>query len=318
MKIVVLDGYALNPGDLSWAEFEALGDLTVYDRSTPEEAVERARGCDALITNKALVSSEIIHNEESLQYIGVLATGVNIVDVDAATELNIPVCNVVGYGPESVAQMVFAHILNFTHRIAEQSADAKAGGWARSPDFCYWNHPLIELKDLTLGIIGFGQIGEACAKIGHGFGMDVTAYTHDFTKILPSGVSWRSLGELFSESDIVTLHCPLTEKTENLVDEERIQQMKKTAILINTGRGQLVDEEALAKALNEGRIAGAGLDVLSTEPPDPNNPLLSAKNCFITPHTAWATQAARSRLMSMAADNLKAFQDGEVTNCVNL
>ena len=318
MKIVVLDGYALNPGDLAWAEFEALGELIVYDRTSPEDVLERSQGCDVLITNKATVSRETIQATETLKYIGVLATGVNIVDVDAATERGIPVCNVTGYGPGSVAQMVFAHILNFTHRLAEQAADAQGGGWAKSPDFCYWIQPLVELKDQTLGIVGLGQIGQVTARIAQGFGMNVVAYTRDQSREARDGVSWASLDELFSESDFISLHCPLTPETENMINEARIIQMKSSAILINTGRGQLVDEHALAHGLNQGQIAGAGLDVLTSEPPNQDNPLLRAKNCVVTPHIAWATQAARNRLMQMAAENLKAFQRGEVQNCVNL
>lgn len=317
MKIVVLDGYALNPGDLNWEAFEAFGELVVYDRSLPEEVLERAQGCDVLITNKALVSAEIIGATDTLKYIGVLATGVNIVDVNAATERGIPVCNVAGYGLESVAQMAFAHMLNFTHRLSEQSADAMAGGWANSPDFCYWNYPLVELKDLTLGIVGLGQIGQATARIAQGFGMKVIASTRDSSRPAPEGVEWKSLDQLFSESDFISLHCPLTPETENMINQDRINQMKSSAILINTGRGQLVDEEALANGLNEGLIAGAGLDVLSSEPPDSNNPLLSARNCFVTPHIAWATRAARSRLMNMAVENLSSFLDGKAINRVN-
>ena len=318
MNIVVLDGHTLNPGDLSWEEFEELGEVVVYDRSSAEEVIERCRDCDAIITNKAIVSADSIRGSENLKYIGVTATGVNIVDLDAATDEGIPVCNVAGYGSESVAQMVFAHILNFTHRLAEQAADAQAGGWVKSPDFCYWNYPLVELKDMTLGIVGLGQIGEAVARIALAFGMNVTAYTRDASRILPDGISWRSLEELIEESDFISLHCPLTSETENLINPDRLNEMKESAILINTGRGQLVDEQALADALNSGRIAGAGLDVLSVEPPSPDNPLLSAKNCVITPHIAWATRASRSRLMSMAAENLRQFQAGELTNCVNL
>ena len=317
MKIVVLDGYALNPGDLSWAGFEKLGELTVYDRSSPDEVLERARGCDALITNKAIVSAETIEATDSLKFIGVLATGVNIVDVDAAAAKGIPVCNVAGYGPESVAQMVFAHILNFTHRLADQARDAMAGGWSGQPDFCYWTHPLVELKDQTLGIIGLGQIGSATARIAQGFGMQVIAYTRDRSRQAPSGVTWVDMDQLFDESDYVSLHCPLTDENEEMINEARLKQMKSSAILINTGRGQLVDEAALAQALEAGDIAGAGLDVLTTEPPDQNHPLLSAKNCFVTPHIAWATKAARSRLMDMAVENLQSFQNGEVINRVN-
>ena len=317
MKIVILDGHTLNPGDLSWEGFEGLGELKVYDRSSPEEVLERAQGCDALITNKAIVSAETIAAVSSLKYIGVLATGFNIVDVEAATARNIPVCNVVGYGPESVAQMVFAHILNFTHRLADQSRDAMAGGWATQPDFCYWTHPLIELKDQTLGIVGLGQIGSATARIAQGFGMQVIAYTRNPDRPAPDGVTWVTLDQLFEESDYISLHCPLTEDNENMINADRLAQMKSSAILINTGRGQLVDEPVLAKALEEGQIAGAGLDVLSSEPPSQGNPLLGVKNCFVTPHIAWATKAARSRLMDLAVDNLRSFQAGKAINRVN-
>ena len=318
MKIVVLDGYALNPGDLDWTGFEALGDLTVYDRSSTEEVAQRSFGADALITNKALVTREIIDACESLKYVGVLATGVNIVDLEAAAARNVPDCNIAGYGPYSVAQMAFAHILNHTHRLAEHAADVKAGGWSKCPDFCYWLHPLTELKDLTLGIVGLGMIGQASARIAHGFGMQVIAYDQYQSPHAPDFVDWKSLDEVFSESDFITLHCPLTDETDRLVNKERIQQMKSTAILINTARGPLVDEVALANALNEGRIAGAGVDVLTEEPPSMDNPLMTAKNCYITPHISWATHKARSRLMQMAVDNLVAFQAGNPTNCVNL
>lgn len=317
MKIVVLDGHTLNPGDLSWEAFEALGEVVVYDRSTPEEVEERAKGCDVLITNKAIVSAETIRNTDSLKYIGVTATGVNIVDVDAASERGIPVTNVSGYGPDSVAQMVFAHILNFTNRLAEQVDDVRDGGWIRSEDFCYWLHPLTELRGLTIGIVGLGEIGGTVARIAHGFRMKVIAYTRDPNRESPDHVEWVDLDELFVGSDFVTLHCPLTPETEGMVDERRLRLMKPSAYLLNTGRGQLVDERALADALNEDEIAGAGLDVLSSEPPSPDNPLLSAKNCSITPHIAWATKAARERLMQMSADNLKAFVQGEAINTVN-
>ena len=317
MKIVILDGYTLNPGDLSWEAFEALGEVVVHDRSTPEEVEERAKGCDVLITNKAIVSAETIRNSESLKYIGVTATGVNIVDVEAATERGITVSNVSGYGPDSVAQMVFAHILNFTNRIAEQIDDVRDGGWTSSEDFCYWLHPLTELRGLTIGIVGLGEIGGAVARIAHGFGMKVIAYTRDPNRESPDYVEWVGLDELFVGSDFVTLHCPLTSETEEIVDERRLRLMKSSAYLLNTGRGQLVDEQALSNALNDNEIAGAGLDVLSSEPPCRGNPLLSAKNCSITPHIAWATMAARERLMKMSADNLKAFVQGEAINRVN-
>ena len=317
MKIVVLDGHTLNPGDLSWEAFEVFGEVVVYDRSTPEDVQERARGCDVLITNKAIVSAETIRSTESLKYIGVTATGVNIVDVEAATERAITVTNVSGYGPDSVAQMVFAHILNFTNRTAEQIDDVRDGGWTSSEDFCYWLHPLTELRGMTIGIVGLGEIGGAVARIAHGFRMKVIAYTRDPGRESPDHVEWVDLDELFVGSDFVTLHCPLTPETEGMVNERRLRLMKDSAYLLNTGRGQLVDEQVLADALNGDEIAGAGLDVLSSEPPSPDNPLLSAKNCSITPHIAWATKAARERLMQMSADNLKAFVQGEAINTVN-
>ena len=318
MKIVIIDGYTLNPGDLSWEGFEALGDLTVYDRSSDEEVAERSQGAEALITNKAIVSRELIESLESLKYIGVLATGVNIVDLDAATVRNIPVCNIAGYGPYSVAQMVFAHILNHTHHLAEHVADVKDGGWSRCPDFCYWLHPLIELKDLTLGIVGLGMIGRASAGIAKGFGMKVLAHDPFVSGDPPEGIEFTDLDELFSQSDFLTLHCPLTDDNEKFVNADRLAQMKSTAFLVNTARGPLVDEDALASVLNEGRIAGAGVDVLFEEPPGMDNPLMTAKNCSITPHISWATKMARSRLMGMAVDNLVAYKKGEITNCVNL
>ena len=317
MKIVILDGYTLNPGDLSWKVFEELGEVVVYERSSPEEVIERSLDCDALITNKAIVSSQAIQEADNLKYIGVTATGVNIVDIDAASEKGVPVCNVAGYGPDSVAQMVFAHVLNLVHRLARQADDVRKGGWSASPDFCYWLHPALELSGLTFGIIGLGEIGQSVSRIAQGFGMKVIAFTRDESRVPPDGVSWKSLGELFAESDFISLHSPLTPETENIVNRSNISKMKPSAYILNTGRGQLVDEPALAEALNSGRIAGAGLDVLSTEPPKADNPLLSAKNCFVTPHIAWATKAARERLMQMSADNLKAFASGSIVNRVN-
>ncbi len=310
MKIVVLDGYTLNPGDLSWDAFEKLGSLTVHERSSPAEVLQRAKECDILLTNKAIVSAETIRSCPNLKYIGVLATGVNIVDLDAAREKGIPVRNVAGYSTESVAQLVFAHILNFTHRVGDHANDVSGGGWAGSKDFCYWLTPLIELKDLTLGIVGLGEIGRAVARIGMVYGMRIVATTRNPNRPAPEGVSWRSMDELFAESDFISLHCPLTPETEGLVNASRIQKMKPSAFLVNTGRGPLVNEADLAAALNAGRIAGAGLDVLSAEPPGQDNPLLNASNCFITPHIAWASTAARKRLMKMAAENLESFLQG--------
>lgn len=317
MKIVILDGYTLNPGDLSWSGFESLGEVDVYERSTPEEVKVRCEGMDAVITNKAIVSAETILNSERLKYIGVTATGVNIVDVEAASKRGIPVTNVGGYGPESVAQMVFAHILNITNQVAAHSDDVKTGGWSRCPDFAYWLAPLTELKGLTLGIVGLGEIGGATARIAQGFGMQVIAFTRDPGKEPPAGIRWGSLDELFATSDVVSLHCPLTPETEKMINAARLKQMKSSAILINTSRGPLVDEVALTQALEAGEIAAAGVDVLSSEPPDPDNPLLSARNCWITPHNAWASRSARSRLMDMSMENLRSFLKGNLVNCVN-
>ena len=317
MKIVILDGHTLNPGDLSWKAFEELGEVVVYERSSPEQVIERSLDCDVLITNKAIVSSQAIEGADNLKYIGVTATGVNIVDIDAASEKGVPVCNVVGYGRDSVAQMVFAHVLNLVHRLARQSNDVRKGGWSASSDFCYWLHPALELSGLTFGIIGLGEIGQSVSRIAQGFGMKVIAFTRDESRVPPDGVTWKSLDKLFTESDFISLHSPLTPETENIVNRSNISKMKPSAYILNTGRGQLIDEHALAEALNSGRIAGAGLDVLSAEPPKADNPLLSSKNCFVTPHIAWATKAARERLMQMSADNLKAFASGSIVNRVN-
>lgn len=316
-RIVVLDGYTLNPGDLSWGDLEALGDLQVYDRTAPDEVAERISNAEIVFTNKAVLAAETIAAASALRFIGVLATGYNIVDVAAASARNIPVCNAPGYGPESVAQMVFAHVLNFTQRVADHGASVRSGGWVASPDFCYWKHPLQELHGATMGIVGLGTIGGAVARIAQGFGMRVIAATRDSRRPAPEGVTWRSLDELFSESDVVSLHCPLTPETAAMINAERLAQMKPTAYLINTSRGPLVDEAALADALERGDIAGAGLDVLSTEPPAATNPLLSAPRCVITPHIAWATRAARARLMGIAVENLERFLAGIPANRVN-
>lgn len=317
-RIVVLDGYTLNPGDLSWTELEKLGSLTVYDRSSPTEVAVRIRDAEIVFTNKVVLPPETISRADRLQFVGVLAAGFNVVDVEAAKDRGIPVCNVPDYGPESVAQMAFAHLLNFTQRVADHAASVRAGDWVASPDFCYWQHPLCELHGTTIGIVGLGTIGRATARIAHGFGMKVIATTRDASRVPPTGVSWRDLDELLAEADVVSLHCPLTPETKGIINAARLARMKPTAFLINTGRGPLLDEAALADALDRRVIAGAGLDVLSTEPPDANNSLLAARNCVITPHIAWATQAARQRLMSIAVNNLRQFLAGTPANCVNL
>ena len=316
MKIVVLDGYGLNPGDLSWSAWEALGELTVYDRTSPSELLERSEGAEVLITNKTLITAENMTELPSLKYIGVLATGYNVVDIDSAKARGIVVANIPAYSTASVAQMVFAHVLNITQRVGYYANENTQGRWTNNADFCYWDTNLVELDGKKMGIVGYGNIGKATARIALAFGMEVLAYTSKEQKDLPQGVRKVTLDELFSESDVVSLHCPLTPDTKELVNAERLKTMKPSAILINTGRGPLVNEQDLANALNEGHIAGAGLDVLSVEPSLADNPLLKAKNCFITPHIAWATKEARTRLMGIAINNLKSYQEGNIINNV--
>ena len=316
MKIVVLDGYGLNPGDLSWNGMNALGELTVYDRTSPSEMLERSQGAEVLITNKTLITADNMAELPELKYIGVLATGYNVVDIDAAKARGIVVTNIPAYSTASVAQMVFAHILNITQRVGYYADENVKGRWTDSVDFCYWDTNLVELDGKKMGIVGYGNIGKATARIALAFGMEVLAYTSKEQKDLPQGVKKVTLDELFVESDVISLHCPLTPDTKELVNAKRLSMMKSSAILINTGRGPLVNEQDLANALNEGRIAGAGLDVLSVEPSVAGNPLLSAKNCFITPHIAWATKEARTRLMDIAVNNLKSYQEGNVINNV--
>ena len=317
MRIIVLDGYTLNPGDLSWDAIRALGDLVVYDRMPLDQTVDKAKGFDILLTNKAPVTREMIAQLPDLKYIGVLATGYNIVDVKAAAERGIPVTNIPVYGTYSVAQMVFSHLLNLCQHPAEHSLAAKAGKWASSADFCFWDFPLIELYGLTMGIVGLGRIGLAAAGMARAIGMNVIAHDPSVKESPLDGVTMKSLEDVFRESDVVSLHCPLTETNRAFVNLSLLRMMKPSAFLINTSRGQLVNEADLADALNNGVIAGAGLDVLSVEPPDPKNPLLSAKNCYITPHISWATKAARARLMDMACQNLEAFMNGSPVNVVN-
>lgn len=316
MKIVVLDGYSMNPGDLSWEALEALGECTVYDRTAPNEVLERSKDAEVLLTNKTEITSEIIAALPQLKYIGVLATGYNVIDIKVAREKNIVVTNVPSYSTHSVAQMVFAHILNIVQQVKYHSDEVKKGRWANNQDFCFFDTPLTELTGLNIGIIGLGHTGAATARVALGFGMNVYAYTSKSQLQLIPEFKMKSMDEIFSECDIVSLHCPLTEETQNLVNAKRLATMKSTAILINTGRGQLVNEQDLADALNNGVIYAAGVDVLSSEPPKADNPLLTAKNCFITPHIAWATKASRIRLMDTAVNNLKGFITGKVVNNV--
>jgi glycerate dehydrogenase len=308
MNIVVLDGYTLNPGDLSWDALRELGSCEIYDRSAPDEIVPRSTSAEIVLTNKVKLNGEYISSVPTLKYIGVTATGYNIVDVAAARERKVIVTNVPTYGTQSVAQMTFALLLELTQHVGHHAQTVREGRWTRSPDFCYWDYPLIELDGLTLGVIGFGRIGKMVGQLAEAFGMKVLTYSRKQPV--------AEMETLFRRSDIISLHCPLTPQTEHLVNEKRLAWMKPTAFLLNTSRGPLIDESALAKALNEGRIAGAGLDVLAVEPPTADNPLLRAKNCLITPHIAWATRAARSRLMEAVVENLRAFLAGESKNVV--
>ena len=316
MKIVVLDGYGLNPGDLSWEAMQSLGELQVYNRTSPSELLDRAKGAEVLITNKTVITAKDMDALPQLKYIGVLATGYNVVDIEAARSKEIVVTNIPAYSTRSVAQMVFAHLLNITQRVGYYAKENRQGRWATNADFCYWDTPLIELDGKRMGIIGFGNTGQATAAIAIALGMKVCVYSSKPQFMLPQGIQRMGLNELFRECDVVSLHCPLTDNTKELVNAARLSTMKPTAILINTGRGPLVNEHDLADALNNGVIAAAGLDVLSTEPPCKDNPLLTARNCFITPHIAWATKEARIRLMDIAVNNLKGYIKGNIINNV--
>lgn len=321
MRIVVLDGYSVNPGDLSWVGLAALGEVTVYDRTAAGEVMKRAAEAEILLTNKVFLGREIIAALPRLRYIGVLATGVNVVDLAAAGERGIPVTNVPDYSTASVAQMVFAHLLEQTQQVGHHAQAVREGSWSACKDFCFWEKPLIELQGLTMGIVGFGRIGRRVAQAATAFGMQVLVHTahperYPEAKDL-EGLRFADLETLFRQSDVISLHCPLTPETERLVNAERLALMKPSAYLINTGRGPLIDESALAAALNQGRLAGAGLDVLSVEPPPADHPLLQTRNCIITPHIAWATRAARERLMATVTENVRAFLSGHPVNVVN-
>ena len=315
-RIVILDGYTLNPGDLDWASLGALGDLTIYDRTPAELTLERAAGADVLLTNKAPLPRAVIEALPDLKFIGVLATGYNVVDITAAKERGIPVTNVPGYGTAAVAQHVFALLLELTQRTGLHSDSVRAGDWTKSPDWCYWRTPLVELAGLTIGIVGYGAIGKAVTRIAQGFGMKVLAAARTQRKD-EEGVRFTSVDELFRQADVVSLHCPLTPETQGMVNAARLATMKPAAFLINTGRGPLVVEQDLADALRNAQLAGAAVDVLSTEPPAADNPLLTAPHCLITPHLAWAARASRQRLMDAVAENVRAFLAGAAVNVVN-
>jgi glycerate dehydrogenase len=316
MKIVVLDGYTLNPGDLSWSAFEALGACEIFERSAPNEIVSRLKGAQAALTNKITIGRPTMESLPDLKYIGVTATGFNIVDVQAAKERGLTVTNVPAYGTDSVAQATFALLLELTNRVGHHAQTVREERWNRSPDFSYWDFPLVELAGLNLGIIGYGRIGQAVARIGRAFGMNVLA-TASRSGSNDPGVRVAALDELLRESDVVSLHCPLTPETKGLMNTARLGLMKRSAFLLNTSRGPLIVEEDLAAALHAGQIAGAGLDVLAVEPPVQGSPLFAAPNCFITPHQAWATRAARERLMNISAANLAAWLKGVPQNVVS-
>ena len=316
MKIVILDGYTANPGDLSWQELEYLGKLTVYDRTSRDETVARAASADIVLTNKVVLDAETIAQLPDLKYIGVLATGYNVVDVEEAHKRGIIVTNVPANSTESVAQMVFAHLLTVTNRTEHYAIRNREGRWTQNPDFCYWDFPHMELAGKTFGIVGLGNIGRRVAQIAQAFGMKVKAMTSKPADALPAGIEKVGMDLLLSTADVLSLHCPLTESTHHLINAGTLARMKPTAILINTGRGPLVDDDAVAEALTAGRLAAFCADVLTTEPPANGHPLLALNNAFITPHIAWATTEARMRLLQVAVDNVRAFINGQPVNAV--
>lgn len=318
MKICILDGYSLNPGDLDWSPVERLGDVTLFDRTPADKIVERAADADIVLTNKVPFSADTLRQLPRLRFICVLATGYNIIDTEAAARQGVVVANIPAYSTMSVAQMAFAHILNITNHVASYAREVADGKWTNCPDFCFWDSALTELAGKTIGIVGLGNTGMATARIAVAMGMKVVAMTSKSADTLPEGITPAPLDDVLASADVVSLHCPLTPSTRHLINAASIAKMKPSTILINTGRGPLVDEQAVADALNGGRLAAFGADVLSQEPPRGDNPLLSARNCFLTPHIAWATLEARTRLMSTATENVRQFIAGEpVANRVN-
>ena len=319
MKIAVLDGYTSNPGDLSWDAFEELGELTVHDRTTPDKVVSRCAGCEVVLTNKVILNAEIIDLLPDLKYIGVLATGTNVIDLEHASQKGICVTNIPGYSTDSVVQHILAFMLHFSSMVSIHNDAVHQEDWVNSKDFCFTLGTLSELSGSTLGIIGLGTIGRKLARVADAMGMKIiAAHQSSMNRLeLSYEVEWLPVDEVFARADFLSLNCPLTPETDRVVNAERLQKMKSSAVLINTGRGPLVDEQALADALTQGTIAGAGLDVLSAEPPSADNPLLTAKNCVITPHVAWASLQARKRLLNIAADNLSAYLNNDPRNRVN-
>lgn len=315
MKIVILDGYTVTQDDLSWSVLDEFAEVEVYDRTSAEDVVKRCKGAEMVLTNKVVLDSFTLNQLPRLMYIGVLATGNNVVDLEAAEKQSIVVTNIPAYSTKSVAQMVFSHLLNIVSMVGKYAESNREGEWTRSEDFCYLRHNLFELSGKRFGIVGLGNIGMEVAKIANAFDMEVLAYTSK-TDDLPYGIRRVSLDELFTSSDVISLHCPLNDETHHMVDAKRLKSMKPSAILINTGRGPLVKDDELAEALNANVIAAYGADVMTVEPPDADNQLLKAKNCYLTPHIAWATREARQRLMRICRDNIKAFLDGKPVNVV--
>lgn len=318
LKFVVLDSYALNPGDLSWEWLENLGECEIYDRTPADKILERCMGADVVITNKTPITKETLSQLSNLKYIALESTGYNVVDCEYAKSMGVPVSNIPSYSTNAVAQLTFSLILEITNAVGIHSESVRNGDWANCPDFCYWKTPLTELCGKTLGIVGFGQIGQAVADIAEAFKMNIVAVSgHETDQSHRKNFSWVDIDTLAKLSDIISFHCPLTEKTTGLVNEDFISKCKDGAIIINTSRGPVVNDQALADALNNGKLRGAGLDVLTVEPPKADNPLLSAKNCFITPHIAWAGFETRERLMNILEENVKAYLNGNPQNVVN-
>lgn len=317
MKIVVLDGYGVNPGDLSWETLEALGDVEVYPRTAPEDVFDRCFNAEIILTNKVVINKQILVSLPRLKYIVVLATGYNVVDVDTASDLDIIVTNIPAYSTDSVVQMTFAHILTMTNRVEHYTQQNRNGRWSNNPDFVYWDTPLIELAGKTMGIVGLGNIGMKVAQLARCFGMEVYAFTSKASSLLPEGIQKTTFEGLLSVSDILSLHCPLNRSTREMINASSLAKMKEGALLINTGRGPLVNEADVAEALRSGHLGGYGADVMCQEPPAEDNPLFSAPNAYITPHIAWATFEARKRLIAIAVGNVKAFIDGNPVNVVN-
>lgn len=319
MQIVVLDGYSINPGDISWEPLQEIGECAIYNNTSPDEIIPRVQSAAAIMTSKVAIDRNLMNSLPKLRYIGVMATGYNIIDIEAAKLRGITVSNIPAYSTPAVAQGTFALLLELTNRVAHHNQTVHAGKWSKGDEWCYWDQPIIELAGLTMGIVGFGNIGQAVGAIAHSFGMNVLVHTRTPGKqALPTYVRHCSLEELLATSDVVSLHCPLTDETRGIINSKTLPLMKPTALLLNAGRGPLIDEAALAAVLNAGKLAGAGLDVMAVEPPAVNNPLLRISNCVITPHNSWATVAARTRLIHVLAENLKAFIAGKPTNMVSI